>query len=369
MTSVEDEHMTSSVTRRSFLKRVSASALAVSATQSFPRPSILRAADRSDRLNCAIIGCGVRGTQHLPSVTEENLVAIVDVDEKKLAAMQKQLAQRKPAQRRIQTFTDYRRMFDAIGKGIDAVFVAAPNHHHALASMIAMQLGKGVYCEKPLCHDVAEARKLAEMARRYQVPTQMGNQGHCMEGYRRLCEYIWAGAIGKITETHSWTDRSNGGRGPRPASEPVPAGLHWEEWIGPAPYRDYHADLHPHEWHGWYDFGNGSLGNMGCHVLDGVYWALRVEHPESIEVEEMFNGSDERYPTGTRIRWDIPRARRNARLEGVLVRRADRGRRSRRRQQGHQGRQGETELAPAARGAAEEVSEPEIRRQRHAVRR
>ena len=144
------------------------------------------------------------------------------------------------------------------------------------------------------------------MAATSKVATQMGNQGHCEEGYRRLCEYIWAGAIGKITETHSWTNRANGGEGPRPPTLPIPAGLHWDEWIGPAPYRNYHSDLHPHEWHGWYDFGNGSIGNMGCHVLDGVYWALKIEHPSSIEVEQMRGGSDERYPTGSRVRWDVP---------------------------------------------------------------
>jgi len=134
----------------------------------------------------------------------------------------------------------------------------------------------------------------------------MGNQGHCEEGYRRLCEYLWAGAIGKVLETHSWTDRANGGEGPRPPTLPVPAGLHWDEWIGPSPFRDFSSDLHPHEWHGWYDFGNGSIGNMGCHVLDGVYWALKLEHPTSIEVEQMRGGSDERYPLGSRVRWDCP---------------------------------------------------------------
>jgi len=121
-----------------------------------------------------------------------------------------------------------------------------------------------------------------------------------------LCEYIWSGVIGNVTETHSWTNRANGGVGPRPPSEPVPPGLHWDEWIGPAPYRDYHSDLHPHEWHGWYDFGNGSIGNMGCHVLDGVFWALKVEHPTSIEALDMRGGSNERYPTGSRICWTIP---------------------------------------------------------------
>ena len=137
---------------------------------------------------------------------------------------------------------------------------------------------------------------------------------------RRLCEYIWAGAIGKVTEVYTWSNRANGGVGPRPAPIPVPEGLHWDEWLGPAPYREYHPDtivtnkdgttkvvgLHPHEWHNWYDFGNGSLGNMGCHVMDGAFWALKLGHPTTIETEEMLGGSDERYPVGTRIRWDFP---------------------------------------------------------------
>jgi predicted dehydrogenase len=248
----------------------------------------------------------VRGGSHLDATKNENLVAIVDVDENRLASVKKSFEKENRDASNLQMFTDYRVMFEKIAKQIDAVFVATPNHQHALPSMIAMQLGKGVYCEKPLCHDISEARKLREMANRYKVPTQMGNQGHCEEGYRRLCEYLGAGVIGAITETHSWTDRSNGGKGPRPSPIAVPAGLHWDEWIGPAPYRDFHEDLHPHEWHGWFDFGNGSLGNMSCHVLDGVYWALKVEHPVSVEAEEIFGGSDERYPTGTRLRWDIP---------------------------------------------------------------
>jgi len=171
-----------------------------------------------------------------------------------------------------------------------------------------MQRGVNVYCEKPLVHDIADCRRLRKMAaqNKDKFATQMGNQGHCMEGYRRLCEYIWAGAIGKVTETHSWTDRANGGEGPRPPTIPVPDGLHWDAYIGPAPYRDYHSDIHPHEWHGWYDFGNGSIGNMGCHVLDGLFWALKLEHPTAIETEQKRGGSNERYPLGSRIRWDCP---------------------------------------------------------------
>ncbi len=242
----------------------------------------------------------------LVSTSKDNLVAIVDPDEKQHAKVKRWLRERGEDPEKVQVYLDYRVMFDKIGKQLDAVFIATPNHHHAPAAMLALAAGMGVYCEKPLCHDIGEARKLREMARASEKATQMGNQGHCEDGYRRLCEAIWGGVVGKITETHSWTDRANGGAGPRPPTLPIPEGLHWEEWIGPAPYRDYHSDLHPHEWHGWYDFGNGSLGNMGCHVLDGVYWALKLEHPRVVEMEEVRDGSDERYPTGSRIRWDFP---------------------------------------------------------------
>ena len=298
------------LTRRLFLKRTALAAGAFSSTALLPVPNLLAATGPSDRLNCVQIGCGGRGlSAHIDWIvnnSKENLVAIVDPDEKALARVKKWLQTKQQDPEKLQVFTDYRVMYDRIGKQIDAVFIATPNHHHAPAAMMAMQLHKGVYCEKPLCHDIAEARKLRELARHSKAPAQMGNQGHCEDGYRRLCEFIEAGVVGNITETHSWTDRANGGVGPRPPALPVPEGLHWDNWIGPAPYRDYHTDLHPHEWHGWYDFGNGSLGNMSCHVLDGVYWALKVEHPTSVEAEEIRGGTNERYPMGARLRWDCP---------------------------------------------------------------
>lgn len=294
--------MNTKLNRRSFLKHAALTTGVLSAAPF----NILHAANAGDKIRCVQIGCGGRGMSHLNATLDETLVAIVDVDEKRAAVVKKLLTDKQRDAEKVQVFTDYRKMFDQIGKQIDAVFIATPNHQHALPAMIAMQLGKNVYCEKPVCHDIAEARQLRAMAAKTKVATQMGNQGHCEEGYRKLCEYLGAGTIGNVTETHSWTNRANGGEGPRPPVEPVPAGLHWQEWIGPAPYRDFHSDLHPHEWHGWYDFGNGSIGNMGCHVLDGVYWALKVEHPTSIEVEQMRGGSNERYPTGSRVRWDVP---------------------------------------------------------------
>jgi predicted dehydrogenase len=297
-------------TRRDFLTRTALAAGALSAASFFPGCATTKRRLPDDKLNCVQIGCGGRGlgshVEWLINQSKDNLVAIVDPDEKRHAEVKSFLQRHEQDPNKLQIFTDYREMFDKIGKQIDAVFIAAPNHHHALASMMAMNLGKAVYCEKPLTHDIAEARQLRKMARNSKAPTQMGNQGHCEDGYRRLCEFVWGGVVGKITETHSWTDRANGGVGPRPPAMPVPAGLHWDEWIGPAPFREYHKDLHPHEWHGWFDFGNGSLGNMGCHVLDGLFWALKVEHPTSVEMEEVLGGSDQRYPLGSRIRWDIP---------------------------------------------------------------
>ncbi|MBE0544860.1 MAG: Gfo/Idh/MocA family oxidoreductase [Verrucomicrobia bacterium] len=301
--------MKTGLNRRLFLKRTALAAGAVSAANLFPVPNLLAARGPSDKLNCALIGCGGRGMTHLNEIIAragQNLVAISDPEEKRHAEVQRWLKGKEQDPDKLRIFTDYRKLFDQVGKQIDTIFIAAPNHHHAPASMIAMQLGKNVFCEKPVCHDVAEGRRMRAMALQSKVATQMGNQGHAEEGYRRLCEYIWAGAIGKVTETHSWTNRCNGGVGPRPPVQPVPTGLHWDEWIGPSPYRDFHSDLHPHSWHGWFDFGNGSIGNMGCHVLDGVYWALKIEHPTSIEVEYIRGGSKERYPTGSRIRWDCP---------------------------------------------------------------
>jgi predicted dehydrogenase len=295
--------------RRSFLKHSALAAGAVSASRFLPVPNLLAAPAPGGKLNCVQIGCGGRGMYHLDwlvTQSKDNLVAIVDADEKNHAKVKKWLEGKEQDTAKLQVFTDYRVMFDKIGKQIDAVFIATPNHHHTPAAMLAMQLGKAVYCEKPLTHDIAEARKLRAMARESKSPTQMGNQGHCEEGYLRLCEFVWAGVVGNIKETHSWTDRGNGGAGPRPPSLPAPEGMHWDSWIGPAPYRDYHKGLHPHDWHDWYDFGNGSIGNMGCHVLDGVFWALKIEHPTSVEAEEIRGGSNEMYPTGSRVRWDIP---------------------------------------------------------------
>ena len=296
------------INRRVFL-RGSAALGAVAGARLLQMPYLRAAGATGDKLRTVLIGCGGQGVgNHIPPAVREHLVALVDPDDARLAFALKKVHATEPEvdAAKIRTFSDYRKLFDTMGKDIDALFIATPNHQHALPALLAMQRGIHVYVEKPMCHTIYEGRQMAEWARRYKVVTQMGNQGHSGEGYRRLCEYIWAGAIGKVTEVHSWTNRANGGIGPRPPSLPVPAGMHWDEWLGPAPRRDFHADLHPHEWHGWHDFGDGSPGNMACHLLDGACWALKLDAPTTVEVEEAVGGSDERYPLGTRIRFDFP---------------------------------------------------------------
>ncbi len=291
--------------RRDFIKTVSVgigglSALCVRGQSGAPAKKPLRV---------ALIGCGGRGTTLLPEVCKERIVALVDPDRRQIAKALEIIRMAVPEADTgsIRTFSDYRKLFDEMGKELEAVVVATPNHQHALPTLLAIRRGIHVYVEKPMAHTIAEVRQLREEAKRHGVVTQVGNHGHSSEGCRRLCEYIWAGAIGQVREIVCWSDRANGlPGGGRPASLPVPDGLDWEQWVGPAAFRDYHEGLHRHSWHRWRDFGNGSLGNMGSHIIDPIYWALKLRSPTSVEVEEMCGGGSEYYPVGTRIRWDFP---------------------------------------------------------------
>jgi predicted dehydrogenase len=262
-------------------------------------------------LRVALIGCGAQGIHvHIPALCKERLTALADPDSRQLAQALKRVHEVSPGTdtAAVKTFADYRRLFDAMGKELDAVLIATPNHQHALPALLAIRFGIHVYVEKPLAHTIAEARQLAEEARRGGVVSQMGNQGQSGEGARLLCEYIAAGAIGQVREIHCWTDRANGfpSDSTRPPPARVPDGLDWEQWVGPAPFRDYHAGLHPHDWHSWRDFGNGAIGNMGGHIINHAYWALKLGSPASVELEEVNGGNGDCWPAGTRIRWDFP---------------------------------------------------------------
>ncbi|MHC5054716.1 MAG: Gfo/Idh/MocA family protein [Planctomycetota bacterium] len=191
------------------------------------------------------------------------------------------------------TWVDYRRMLEE-QKGIDAVMVSTPDHHHYSASMLAMKLGKAVCTEKPLTHSVWEARELARGAARYKVATQMDNEAHATEGLRVVVEWVRSGAVGPVREVHIWTDRPIWPQGiaKRPAAKPAPANVEWDLWIGPAPYREHHVNLHPFKWRGWWDFGTGALGDMGCHFWDSAVWALELGHPDTVEAEHEGNSRE-----------------------------------------------------------------------------
>jgi len=233
----------------------------------------------SEKLNIAGIGVGGRGTSDLGAVSSENIVALCDVDEKQAAETFKKYPNAKK-------FKDFRRMLDKMDKQIDAVVIATPDHVHAVATMAAMRRGKHVYCEKPLTHCIYEARMLAKAARKYKVATQMGNQGHAEEGNRLICEWIWDGAIGPVREVHAWTDRPGGlwaqGVDRPKETPPVPPTLDWDLWLGPAPQRPYNPAYVPFKWRGFWDFGTGALGDMGCHIIDTPLWALKLGYPTSV---------------------------------------------------------------------------------------
>jgi predicted dehydrogenase len=261
-------------------------------------------------LRIALIGCGDRGVRTLlVESCKEQVVALVDPDPLRIEAALAQVRKVAPQvdTTTIRTFSDYHELFDRMGNELDAAMIATCNHHHAPAALMAMQRGIHVYVEKPLTHTVDEAQQLKEAARKYGVVTQMGQHGHSNEGCRRLCEYIWAGAIGQVHEVHCWTRRCNGlPTGYQSPVLPLPDGFDWKSWIGPAPFRKFQDDLHPHNWHLWTDFGNGSIGNMGCHIIDPSYWALKLTAPEAVEVEDMRGGGNGTWPISTRIRFDFP---------------------------------------------------------------
>ena len=242
----------------------------------------------SDRLNVAFVGVGGRGASHVQALKgTENLVAFCDVDDRQAADAYNEFP-------KVPRFRDFRKMLDAHARDIDAVVVATPDHTHAVAAIAAMQLGKHVYVEKPLTHNIREARAMLETARKYQVVTQMGNQGASMDCNAELAEWIQAGVIGKVKKAHVWTNRPVWPQGvPTPPAEPVPTGLDWDLWLGPAPVRYYSERYLPFRWRGWWDYGTGALGDMGCHLIDPVYRALKLTYPTAIEASATTVWSDE----------------------------------------------------------------------------
>lgn len=298
----------SQVSRRRFLQNSIALAGGAAGAQFIGVPALLSAGSPNAKLRVGVIAVRGMGEYSFGMAMSEQLVAISDVDENRIAEAMKQFHEQQKGKPAPKVFYDYRKMLDECQNELDVVLIATPDHNHAPAAIRAINLGKATFSQKPLAHDIYECYALAKAAREKKVPTQMGNQGHCSEAVRRACEYVWAGAIGSVTETHSILGRNFGGSGARPASKPVPKGLHWDEWIGPAPYREFHDDLHPFNWRSWRQFGTGTIGDMACHNLDAVFWALRIGEAKTFTVEclNTTGGSEEMYPQNNIVRYEIP---------------------------------------------------------------
>ena len=297
--------------RRAFLRRTTLAAAAFQVVPGFVL-GLRGQTPPSRKLHIAGIGVGGMGASNLRRCAEENhIVALCDVDDDYAA----KTFQEHPGAK---TYRDFREMLDR-QKDIEAVVIATPDHSHAAIAVAAMQAGKHVYVQKPLTHSIHEARVLTETARRCKVMTQMGNQGHSGEGARLVCEWIAAGAIGTVRDVHAWTNRPVWPQGievERPAeTPPVPAKLDWDRWIGPAPFRPYHPTYHPNRWRAWWDFGTGSLGDLGCHILDPVFWALKLPPPVSVEgcistywgeFWKKTEPKNETFPRSTIVRYKFP---------------------------------------------------------------
>ncbi len=257
----------------------------------------------NEKLNIAGIGVGGKGSSDIDQAGKlGNVVALCDIDDKTLDKKAEKFPNAKK-------YNDFRKMFDEMGKSIDAVTVSTPDHTHAVAAMMAIKLGKHVYCQKPLTHTVREARELRLAARKYHVCTQMGNQGSAENKLREAIEVVQAGAIGPVTEVHVWTNRPIWPQAPkltkRPAPKPVPPHVHWDLWLGPAPERPYADGYHPFSWRGFWDFGTGALGDMACHTANMAFRALKLGSPASVSAE---NGeiNPETYPGWATITFQFP---------------------------------------------------------------
>jgi len=274
-----------SVTRRQFLGGSAAAATGVAAFHIVPSSVLGAKNDKtapSDKLNIAGVGAGGKGGSDIRGVSKgNNIVALCDVDDGRGGGSFKKFPNAKK-------YKDFRVMFDKEHKNIDAVTVSTPDHTHAVAALAAIQLGKHVYVQKPMCRTVYECRMLNEAARYFKVATQMGNQGHAGEAIRACSEWIWDGAIGDVIEAHCWSDRPIWPQGiDRPqGADPVPQAFDWDLWLGPAPFRPFKKDVyHPFKWRGWWDFGTGAIGDMAVHNFDPAFMALKLDAPYAAEAE------------------------------------------------------------------------------------
>ncbi len=263
------------LSRRAFLRR--STLLSGSFVLASPLLSVGRAA-ANGKLNVAFIGVANRAADNLNEIARltdaVNVAALCDVDDNYLA----QAAQKHPGAK---TYSDFRRLIEQ--SDLDAVVVSTPDHIHAVAAAAALRTGRHVYCEKPLTRTVSECRAVRDLAARHKRVTQLGTQIHAGDNYRRVVELVQGGAIGPVREVHVWCGAVYGGKGAPKDRPPVPAGLHWDLWLGPVEFRPYHPDYAPFAWRNWWAFGGGTVADFGCHFMDLPHWALGLREPISVE--------------------------------------------------------------------------------------
>ena len=311
--------------RRDFLRTTTlASAVTIVAPHVLGGP---RYTAPSDMINVAVVGVGGRGTQNmreLLKLDDVRIVAVADPAEHwdlsnfyykgvagRLPAVAEinQHYQAKYSDYKCASHIDYREMIGQ-SNDIDAVLCATPDHLHAHVSLTAMRAGKHVYCEKPLTHNIAEARAVAKVASEKKLATQLGNQGHSTEGIRQTCEWIWAGAIGDIKEVHAWVPATRWNKDlvePPKASQPLPTGIDWDLWCGPRELVDFHSSYAPVTWRDFWQFGCGALGDFGCHDLDSACWALDLDQPIRVEFFQAGSTHSNMAPYGEIGYFDFPR--------------------------------------------------------------
>lgn len=289
-------------TRRGFLQQAAGSGLGF-----WVFGGIAAAASKApgDKLNFASIGVGGKGSSDTDHAGQlGNVVALCDIDDHSLGKKAASFP-------RARKFHDFRVMLEEMDGHIDAVTVSTPDHTHAAAAMMALKMGKHVYCQKPLTHSIYEARLLRETAARQKLATQMGNQGTASDGFRRAVDIVRSGVIGHVRDVHVWTDRPIWPQAPdivaRPAqTQPIPPHVHWDLWLGPAPQRPYHdGTYHDFKWRGWWDFGTGALGDMGCHTVNLAFMALQLTYPMSVTAESG-ELNPETYPGWAVVHYKFP---------------------------------------------------------------
>ena len=295
----------SAISRRQFL---GAAGVAAATFLVVPR-HVVAASGRtppSGKVNLAGIGVGGQGGGDIRGMADgNNIVALADVDSKKAAKIFGDFSDAKK-------YKDFRKMFDEMERSIDAVVIGTPDHTHAVTAIAAMKRRKHVYCEKPLAHSVAEVRAMMKAAKQANVVTQMGNQGHSSDSIRLFCEWIWDGAIGKVERIDLGCGAVNSALGNlerAKAGEPVPDTLDWDLWLGPAQQRPYSSTIHPYNWRGWVPFGNGTIGDWTCHVIDPVFWAFELGSPTSITAEVKdydLKTQGDAFPAGDQIVYEFP---------------------------------------------------------------